>query len=103
MVKLSEWGKVLGTRDIGEKIRLQLLDEMESSEQPVDVSFEGVLMVSHSFADECFGKLILAIGAEQFKQAFKITKLNDKMVRLVLNDAVRERVTLSNKQPVKTQ
>ena len=94
MIRLSEWGIVLGTRKIGRDIRRALLNKMEAEDQPIVISFEGILMVSNSFADECFGKLIAAIGREEFKKAFKIADLNDDMIRKILNSSVNERLAL---------
>lgn len=95
MIKLSEWGTTLGTRKVGEDVRKVLLKEMERSLQPIQVSFKDVFMVSTSFADECFGKLIVAIGPEQFKQAFSIVELEDKMIKSVLNSTVKQRISLA--------
>ncbi|WP_420793121.1 STAS-like domain-containing protein [Paenibacillus polymyxa] len=53
-------------------------------------------MISSSFADECFGKLILGIGKEQFKSCFQITDLNDNNLKLVLNRSVKQRLAEVN-------
>ncbi|MED0676187.1 STAS-like domain-containing protein [Aneurinibacillus thermoaerophilus] len=95
MIRLSEWGTTLGTRNLGEKVRLCLLKEMERSQQPIEVSFKDVFMVSTSFADECFGKLIVAIGPQQFREVFSIVDLEDKMIKNVLNSTVKQRLALS--------
>ncbi|MEC0233751.1 STAS-like domain-containing protein [Paenibacillus kribbensis] len=95
-VTLSDWGKSLGTRDLGEKVRMHLLNELEFSKTPIEVSFCDVFMISSSFADECFGKLILGIGKEQFKRCFQIIDLNDKDLKLVLNRSVKQRLAEVN-------
>lgn len=92
-LKMSMWGAALGSRDLGEKVRQELLEKMESNSQPIMISFEGILVISSSFADECFGKLITAIGIKQFKECFRISDLVDRNLKMILNTAVNKRIS----------
>ncbi|MBZ6453665.1 MAG UNVERIFIED_CONTAM: STAS-like domain-containing protein [Paenibacillus polymyxa] len=92
VLEMSQWGTALGSRDLGEKVRSELLRKMELQKQPIALSFDGVFVVSSSFAEECFGKLIAAIGPSQFKECFVITNLIDKNLKLILNKAVNKRL-----------
>lgn len=94
-LKLSAWGAALGSRDLGEKVRQELLKRLESNSQPITISFDGIIVISSSFADECFGKLITAIGAKQFKECFIIADLDDLNLKMILNTAVKKRITKS--------
>ncbi len=95
-VILSEWGENLGTRDLGEKVRAHLLKKMEFSKMPIQISFKDVFMISSSFADECFGKLILGIGKNEFKKCFIVTDLDDQSLKMILNRSVKQRLTETN-------
>lgn len=92
VIKLCDFGTTLGTRDLGEKVRRLLLDALEHNLSPIEISFEGIFMVSSSFADECFGKLVEGIGKDEFKKCFRIKELNDDHIRMVLNNSVRNRL-----------
>ncbi|MBU3822502.1 STAS-like domain-containing protein [Flavobacteriaceae bacterium XHP0103] len=56
----------LGTRVLGKKLRLEI-EESLRNDGFVIFNFEGVNTVSHSFADECFGKLLLSWNIEELK------------------------------------
>jgi len=49
-----------------------------SKNEFVVFDFEGVDFISHSFADECFGKLLLTIKLSELKQktTFKKMRMN---------------------------
>ena len=55
-------GENLGTRILGEKVRNMLLPMLQQNELVV-LDFEGVDVVSNSFADECLAKLLLIMPA----------------------------------------
>jgi len=95
IIRLAKWGTNLGTRDLGELVRREMVKSLEFFNSPIEVSFKDVFMVSSSFADECFGKLIVGIGAEQFKRCFVITDLNDERIRMILNRSVKQRISQS--------
>lgn len=91
-IKLSEFGTTLGSRDLGEKVREYILKQLDEHDEIISLSFEQITMISSSFADECFGKLIINTGVEKFKKSFKITKLNDKFLKLIINRSVNQRI-----------
>lgn len=57
-IKFGDIGRSLGTRFLGQQLRVQIEDSFKNN-QFVEFNFEGVDLISHSFADECFGKLLL--------------------------------------------
>lgn len=69
-------GENLGTRALGEKARLLLLPLIQENEKVV-VDFEGVNVVSNSFADECLAKLLFSMSLEELKVRTTFTHLND--------------------------
>jgi hypothetical protein len=64
-LKLREFGDFLGSRHLGHDIRERLTALLLRGEDVV-VDFDGVSMVTQSFADEAFGKLARDVGVEPF-------------------------------------
>lgn len=56
-LKFVEIGKSLGTRELGAKTRNEILQNWDSSERII-FDFEDVRIVTNSFADECFAKIL---------------------------------------------
>ncbi len=74
--KFKEVGENLGTRLLGEKVRQQLLPLILSNEKVV-LDFEGVNVVSNSFADECLAKLLFTMSLDELKQRTTFASVND--------------------------
>ena len=66
----------LGTRQLGEKVRSQLLELIKDNDK-VALDFSGVNVVSNSFADECLAKLLLVMPLDELKQRTTFRGLND--------------------------
>lgn len=66
----------MGTRILGERLREDLI-KLISSNDKVILDFEGVNIVSNSFADECLAKLIFTYPFEVLKQKTTFKGLND--------------------------
>lgn len=74
--KFCQFGENLGTRMLGADAREQLVRLMAKGEKVV-LDFEGVNVVSNSFADECLAKLLLTLSLEELKQRTTFRGLND--------------------------
>ena len=74
--KFREIGESLGTRQLGARVREQLLPLITTNEKVV-FDFEGVDVVSNSFADECLAKLLLFMSFEELKQRTTFVSVND--------------------------
>ena len=74
--KFVTFGENLGTRILGEKVR-NVLAPMLKEEEKVILDFEGVDVVSNSFADECLAKLLLIMPLDELKQRTTFRGLND--------------------------
>lgn len=74
--KFNQFGENLGTRKLGVDVRNQLLPLIEGDEKVV-LDFEGVDVVSNSFADECLAKLLLTMSLDDLKQRTTFRGLND--------------------------
>lgn len=74
--KFNQFGEYLGTRMLGASVREQLLPLIDGEEKVI-LDFEGVDVVSNSFADECLAKLLLTRSLEDLKQRTTFRGLND--------------------------
>lgn len=74
--KFKQFGENLGTRMLGAEIRNLLFPLIEGDEKVV-LDFEGVDVVSNSFADECLAKLLLSMPLDELKQRTTFRGLND--------------------------
>lgn len=74
--KFNQFGVNLGTRLLGAEAQKQLLPLIQGNEKVI-LDFEGVDVVSNSFADECLAKLLLIMPLEELKQRTTFRGLND--------------------------
>ena len=74
--KFNQFGSNLGTRMLGADVRERLVPLLNDEEKVV-LDFEGVDVVSNSFADECLAKLLLTMSLDELKQCTTFRGLND--------------------------
>ncbi len=74
--KFDQFGQNLGTRMLGAEAREKLMP-MLRDEEKVILDFDGVDVVSNSFADECLAKLLLFMPLDELKQHTTFRGLND--------------------------
>ena len=74
--KFNQFGEYLGTRMLGASVREQLIPLIDGNDKVV-LDFEGVDVVSNSFADECLAKLLLTKSLDELKQRTTFRGLND--------------------------
>ena len=74
--KFNEIGDALGTRHLGVHVREMLLPLIENNDKVV-LDFEGVSVVSNSFADECLAKLLFSMSIDQLKEKTTFKSVND--------------------------
>ena len=74
--KFRDFGENLGTRMLGERVREQLVPLLNEYDK-VTLDFEGVDVVSNSFADECLAKLLLTMSHDELKRKTTFVSVND--------------------------
>jgi anti-sigma regulatory factor (Ser/Thr protein kinase) len=89
--KFNQFNENLGTRQLGAKAREQLLAMMQESDEKISLDFEGVNVVSNSFADECLAKLLLHYSLDELKKRTTFVSLND-FARLNIAVAFKRRL-----------
>ncbi|MFT3794830.1 STAS-like domain-containing protein [Flavobacterium sp.] len=77
-------GSSLGTRDLGAEVRVSIIDKIETNDK-VYLDFEGVDIVTNSFADECFSKLRQHVNDEIFKKKVAFLNTNDFVQRVIIS------------------
>jgi STAS-like domain of unknown function (DUF4325) len=74
----------LGTRDLGKKVRFAIVEQIEKNEK-IYLDFDGVNVVTNSFANECFSKLKDDITLDIFKEKIAFLNTNDFVQRVIIS------------------
>lgn len=74
--RFKEIGDNLGTRLLGEKVRQQLLPIIKHNDMVI-LDFDGVNVVSNSFADECLAKMLFSMTFDELKSRTTFVSIND--------------------------
>ncbi len=92
MIKLAQETTGFGSRMAGEQIRNKCLNLLNADRgKPLVIDWQGVPVVSSSFADECFGKLFVDLGPIGF--AARVRNVNmEPLVRKLVDKAVVQRM-----------
>jgi hypothetical protein len=88
IVKLSEFGKSLGSRVLGKEVS-NLIDF--EKEQEIVLDFQDVKMVTSSFADEVVGKNCAKLGLHNFFDKVQIINTSEQ-IKLILKKAIIDRL-----------
>lgn len=89
---MSQECHAFGSRVSGRPLRQKIHNILNiSGADQVTIDFDGVPVVSSSFADEAFGKLFLELGPIQFMQRVKLENMVDTVEWLV-NKAISQRM-----------
>lgn len=92
--KFIDFGKNLGTRPLGQKVRERLMPLLASNELVV-LDFTGVNVVSNSFADECIAKLLLTMPLAELKSHTTFRGLNPMASESVLTALQRRHLSMA--------
>ena len=92
--RFVEYGADLGTRQIGLKVRTDLLPLVMGDEKVV-LDFTGVDVVTNSFADECIAKLLIEMPLEELKRRTTFRGLNLMASKSVLGALQRRQSVLA--------
>jgi len=74
--KVAQASTGTGTRQSGNLLRNELVNIIKKTKKPVIIDFEGVGIISSSFADEFIGKLVAELGFFQFQKIFTLENMN---------------------------
>lgn len=92
---LSEEASSFGNRPTAVKIRNKVENLLVSAPNDVLViDFQNIDLIASSFADELFGKLVIALGFVGFLSRIRIVNIN-KFCRGIIDDVVQSRIVQS--------
>ena len=87
--RFAKYGKLLVSRALGAQVREDLLAEIAKGEK-LTLDFEGIEMVGNSFADECFGKILIIIPLDELRRVTTFRNLSGTS-RVSVSAALRRR------------
>ncbi|MCF0196407.1 MAG: STAS-like domain-containing protein [Bacteroidaceae bacterium] len=87
--QFKRYGDNLGTRQLGELVRKELLDTITNNDLTI-LDFDGVNVVANSFADECLGKLLLEMSLSDLKQRTTFRNVN-QLAKVCIASAIHRR------------
>jgi len=89
--RLSEKTSGTGTRDSGRRIRTEVINLIKETKKPIVISFEGISVISSSFADEFVAMLKCELGCYGFNQYIRLINV-DVLIDDIINKAVAKRM-----------
>ncbi|HEK21111.1 STAS-like domain-containing protein [Mucilaginibacter sp. HC2] len=89
-IEFSHIGKQLSTRVAGAAMRKQIIQGIEKKEKIV-FDFSGVDIVSNSFADECFAKLMIHFDLPVVKEHTTFQNASP-FIKAVIANSFKERL-----------
>jgi len=92
-IQFSHIGESIGTRVLGKQIRMEI-EEAITHGKFVTFDFADVKVISHSFADECFGKLLAKWSLKELQSKSTFKNANGfikKTIAFTLNERLSER------------
>lgn len=91
-IRLHDHVVSVGSRESGKKISNLVNNVLQmSGEAKVLIDFDQILMVSSSFADECFGRLIARVGPAEFFSRVQFEN-TDESLRAIIDRSVMQRL-----------
>jgi len=91
--KMKNESTGFGNRPIGRQLRTKVTNILNNEENiPIHVDWEGIPVISSSFADEFMGKLFLELGPLLFSSRVRNTKM-EKLIHGLLDKAITQRLT----------
>ena len=92
-LSMSEETTGYGTRKSGAQIRTKVINLMSAEPTyPIVINWEGVPVISSSFADELMGKLFLRMGALAFSARIRNRGMQE-LIKNLIDKAISQRLT----------
>ena len=93
LLKMKNETTGYGTRRSGLQIRTKIMNLMAAEPTyPLIIDWDGIPVISSSFADEVIGKLFIKLGAMAFSA--KVRNVNmERLIQNLLDKAVAQRLT----------
>lgn len=89
--RLADAKSGTGTRESGKRIRTDLINMFNDTKQGIVIDFDGLSVISSSFADELLGKMLVHFGFMGFNQIVRLKNLN-QTVQSIVERSVAQRM-----------
>ncbi|EKY28058.1 hypothetical protein HMPREF0216_00900 [Clostridium celatum DSM 1785] len=96
IIRFCELGISLGTRDLGNKLREKIEESIENNDKVI-FDLDNIEILSNSFADECFAKLLLKFDFDTIKKNTSFINGNNSNNTIILK-AFKDRMKKINKE-----
>ncbi len=90
-ISVTKEAQGLGTRRAAEPLRTKVINILRETRGNVVIDFDGVPLVSSSFADEFVARMVTELGFVAFQQAVRLENMSGLVQRMV-NHAVMQRM-----------
>ncbi len=81
-----------GTRQAGIRVRKEVINIQHETGKTIIIDFEGIAMISSSFADEFIGKLVLEFGFFGFNNVIRLRNMPE-IVQSIVQRSVSQRMS----------
>lgn len=92
--KVKDKSSGFGTRQAGVRVRKEVINIHTEMQSVVVIDFEGITLISSSFADEFIGKLVLEFGFFGFNNIVRLRNMND-LIQSIVQRSVSQRMAES--------
>lgn len=93
MLKMKNETTGFGTRRSGKQINTKIQNLIQAKpDYPLVIDWEGIPVISSSFADEMIGKLFIKLGAISFSSLIRNVNM-EPLIRNLLDKAIAQRLT----------
>ncbi|WP_270472212.1 STAS-like domain-containing protein [Collinsella intestinalis] len=83
LVKMVEFGTVLGTRVAGREAYRVIMDRTDGLSEATVFDFSGVTTITNSFADEVFGRMVVDMGMDSLRARTSFKNIGGVWARVV--------------------
>ena len=90
-ISVTREAQGLGTRRAAAPLRTKVINLLRETRGTVIIDFDGVPLVSSSFADEFVARMVTELGFVTFQQAIRLENMSALVQRMV-NHAVMQRM-----------
>ncbi|MBP6827156.1 MAG: STAS-like domain-containing protein [Saprospiraceae bacterium] len=92
--RLADAKTGIGTRESGKRIRTDLINMFNDTKKGIIIDFDGLTVISSSFADELVGKMLVYFGFFGFNQIVRLKNMN-QTIQAIVERSVAQRMAES--------
>lgn len=94
--KINDKAEGTGTRESALRAKNEILNFIQQSKKNIIIDFEGVSIISSSFADELIAKLIIEIGLFQFNNIIRLKNMGTSQQEILQRSVIQRIISEYN-------